>query len=234
MIGVKRRVERAAVAACMATGMVGIGIAVAPAASAAAGGTVLHVAITNHGMYVNGPTTFPAGRVTMYIDAAGGDRGIEIARLHSGYSFADFRNDIKTAGANLDGPGGNTKAGLRALNHAIANITAFGGVFAHNGAVRHGSVLLSQAGSRYVLFDDSSLVPRRPVHLTVTAPGGAQTLPSTSATIVAREDRRWGGATTLPARGNIRFANHADVSPHFVVLQHVKDGTTRRQVIDSF
>ena len=233
MIGIKRRVGRAAIATAMATGMVGVGIAVAPAASAA-GGTFLHVAITSHGMYINGPTTFPAGRVTMYIDAAGGDRGIEIVRLHAGYSFADFRHDIRTASANLQGPGGDTKAGLKALNHAIANITALGGVYAHSGKVRHGSVLLSKAGNRYVLFDDSGNVPRRPVHLTVTAPAGPQTLPATSATIVAHEDRRWGGATTLPSHGNIKFANHADLSPHFVVLAHVKDGTTRKQVIDSF
>jgi len=233
MIGIRRRVGRAAIATAMATGMVGAGIAVAPVAFAA-GGTVLHVAITSHGMYVKGPTTFAAGRVTMYLDAAGGDRSIEIVRLHSGYSFADFRNDVKTAGANLEGPGGNQKAGLKALNHAIANITAFGGVGAHDGAVRHGSVVLPAASNRYVLFDDSTNVPRRPVHLTVTKPAGVQTLPTTAATIVAREDRRWGGATTLPSHGTIKFANHADVSPHFVVLQHVKDGTTRRQVIDSF
>ena len=233
MIGIKRRVGRAVIATTIATGMAGVGIAVAPAALAA-GGTVLHVAITNHGMYVKGPTTFPAGRVTMYIDAAGGDRGIEIARLHSGYSFADFRNDIKTAAANLEGPNGNQKAGLKALNHAIANITAFGGVYAHSGQLRHGAVVLPQASNRYVLYDDSTNVPARPVHLTVTAPAGAQTLPATAATIVAREDRRWGGASSLPSHGTIKFANKATTSPHFVVLQHVKDGTTRQQVIDSF
>ena len=233
MIGINRRVGRAAIATAMATGMVGVGVAVAPAASAASA-TFLHVAITSHGMYVDGPTTFPAGRVTMFLDAADGDRGIEIARLHKGYTFAELRADIKTAGENLEGPGGDTKKGLKALNHAIANFTALGGVFAHSGHVRHGSVLLSQAGNRYVLFDDSNLVPRRPVHLTVTAPAGPQALPTTTATIVAREDRRWGGATSLPSRGNIKFANHADFSPHFVVLQHVKDGTTRKQVIDSF
>ncbi|HET7311526.1 MAG TPA: hypothetical protein VFJ17_09390 [Mycobacteriales bacterium] len=234
MIGVKRRLGRAAIATAMSTGMIGVGIAVAPAASAGASGTFLHVAITSHGMYVKGPTTFPAGRVSISIDAAGGDRAIEIVRLHSGYSFADFRSDVKTALTNLEGSGGDTKAGLKALNHAIANITAFGGLDAHDGQLRHGAVVLPSAGNRYVLFDDSSLVPRRPVRLTVTAPAGPQTLPATSATVVAREDRRWGGATTLPSHGNIKFANHADVSPHFVVLQHVKDGTTRKQVIDSF
>ncbi|HET6817872.1 MAG TPA: hypothetical protein VFH66_11655 [Mycobacteriales bacterium] len=233
MIGIKRRLGRAAIATAMSTGMIGVGIAVAPAASAAAGGTFLHVAITSHGMYVKGPTTFPAGRVTMYMDAAGGDRTIEIVRLHSGYSFADFRSDVKTALTNLEGPNGDTKAGLKALNHAIANITALGGVSAHDGTVRHGSVLLSQAGHRYVLFDDSNLVPRRPVRLTVTAPAGPQTLPATSATVVARDDRRWGGASTLPSHGNIKFVNRATVSPHFVVLQHVKAGTTRQQVIDA-
>jgi len=233
MIGFKPRVGRAAVAAAMATGMVGVGVAVAPAASAA-GGTVLRVAITNHGMYVKGPTTFPAGRVTMYIDAAGSDRGIEIARLHDGYSFADFRADVKTANANLEGPNGDQKKGLKALNHAIANVTAFGGLYAHAGSMRRGAVVLPHASNRYVLFDDTTNVPRSPVHLTVTAPAGAQTLPATSATVVAREDRRWGGNATLPSHGTIKFANHAKVSPHFVVLAHVKDGTTRQQVIDSF
>jgi hypothetical protein len=35
----------------------------------------------------------------------------------------------------------------------------------------------------------------------------------------------------LPAKGTITFSNTATNSPHFLVLQHVKEGTTRQQVI---
>jgi hypothetical protein len=215
----------------MAVGMLGAGLAVAPAASAAAG-TTLRVAITSHGLYVDGPTTFPAGRVNIFLDASGADAGVELMRLHRGYSFKDYRGDFKIVAANLFGPG-DTKTGLAALHRLINHTTALGGLYAKAGTVRHGTVLLPSAGNRYVLFDDTS-APKSAVHLTATAPAGVQTLQSTSATVVAREDRRWGGSTTLPAHGNITFANHADYSPHFVSLQHVKDGTTRQQVIDSF
>jgi hypothetical protein len=47
-------------------------------------------------------------------------------------------------------------------------------------------------------------------------------------------NRRFGGATVLPASGTINVINHSTESPHFLVLQHVKKGTTRKQVIRSF
>jgi hypothetical protein len=232
MTGFKLRFGRALTAGAIATGMVGVGVAVAPAASAA-GGTTLRVAITKYGMYVNGPHTFPAGRVAMFLDAAGGDRGVDIVKFASGYTWKNYRNDLKVAFGNLFAPGGDTKKGLKALNHAIAHSTFFGGLYSPAGQVRHGLVLLKQPG-RYILFDDSGNLPRRPTPLTVTAASGPQTLPSTTATVFAKTTRRFGGADTLPHHGTITFANHATNSPHFLVLQHVKEGTTRKQVLDSF
>jgi hypothetical protein len=52
----------------------------------------------------------------------------------------------------------------------------------------------------------------------------------TDATVIAQTNRRFTGSATLPARGTIRFINKSTESPHFLVLQHVKEGTTRKQV----
>jgi hypothetical protein len=234
MTMVKSRAARAVVAVVSVTAFLRGGLAIAPSATAATPGTVLRVAITSHGMYLNGPTTFPAGRVKLFMDAAGNDRGVAIIRLARGYSFHDFRTDLKVAFQNLFAPDGNTDKGLRRLNHALDNVTAYGGLYAHDGAIRHGTLLLDRPGNRYVLFDDSGNLPKRPIHLTVTAPEGPQTLPSTAATVTARTGARFGGDTELPAHGNITFRNRATDSPHFLVFQHVKKGTTRKDVLDSF
>jgi hypothetical protein len=227
----KRRALRGAAAAASAFALAATGLGVAPAASAATVGTELHVAITDHGLYVNGPTSFPAGRVHLFVDAAGRDRGAAIGRLAPGYSWHDLRHDIKVFGANLFGPHGDKQKGLKAENHFIDNTTAYGGIYAHEGQVRKGTLLLTDPGTRYFLFDDSGQLPRRPVPLTVTSPSGAQELQSTTTTVNAVTKRRFRGDKDLPARGNITFNNKSTESPHFMSFQHVKAGTTRKQVI---
>src|SRR4051794_6204517 len=164
MSGLTHKASRAAVTLATVTALVGTGLAAAPVASAALDGPILRVAITDHGLYLDGPTTFPAGRVALYVDAAGRDRTAEIIRLDPGYSFHDFRADNKVIGRNLFAPHGNKKKGLRALNHAIDNITGYGGLTSHEGGDRHGRLLLDTPSDRYVLFDDSGRLPRRPVH----------------------------------------------------------------------
>lgn len=232
MRGITRRTARVTVAVATATTLIGTGVATAPWAAAADRGTVLRVAITAHGFYVNGPTTFPAGRVTVFVDAAGKDRGAEIVRFDVGYTFHDYRGDLKIAFENLFAPHGNKKKGLRHLNHAIDNTTAYGGLYAHDGAVRHGQMLLTEPG-QYVIFDDTNL-PRRPVTLNVGSPVGEQTLAPTAKEVVAQTNRRFGGDDVLPASGDITFTNHSTESPHFLELQHVKKGTSRKDVIQSF
>lgn len=234
MNAMRRRTTRAAVTAATAAALVGAGLAATPVASAAPAGTVIRVAITDHGMYIDGPTTFPAGRVHLSIDASGKDRGIEILQLHPGYTWPDFRSDLKVAFSNLFAPDGHKKKGLRHLNHAINNITAVGGLYAHDGQARHGVVMVHNPGGRYVLFDDSGELPKHPVFLTVTTASGPQVLPATDAKVVAKTNRRFGGDDVLPADGNITFVNKSTESPHFLSLQHVKEGTTRKQVLDSF
>jgi hypothetical protein len=232
MTSTKQRVARATCATAVVASLVGVGLAATSASADINPGTDLKVAITKYGLYLNGPTTFPAGRLKLTVDASGGERGVEIIAFKSGYSFQDFRGDLKIAFQNLFAPNGDKKKGLRHLNKAIDHIlSAPGGLYAHEGQRRHGYLLLNHPGADYVLYDDSGNLPKRPVHLTVTAPAGPQTLPATKKTVVARTDRRFGGDDVLPAHGNITFTNKSTESPHFLSLQHVKDGTTRKQVI---
>ena len=230
----RRTAQRLTTAVSVATLAFGA-LTVAPEmASATPAGTVISVAITDHGMYVDGPTTFPAGRVHLSIDASGKDRGVAIALLSPGYTFQDFRDDVRTLGENLFGPGGNKKKGLRAERHLIANISSPGGLYASEGKARHGTLMLKQAGGNYVLFDDSGNIPRRPVFLTVTAASGPQQLAPVEARVIAKTNRRFDGARVLPSDGDIRFINLSTESPHFLELQHVTESTTRKDVINSF
>lgn len=221
--------------ATTAVGLVGsdaLGAAAAPQ-RAPVQNAVLHVKISDNGTFFEGPTSFPAGRVKLVVEAFGDERGAEIVQLHSGYTFSGLRDDIRAFGESF-GRNGPTKSGLRHLNHAISNVTAFGGLFAPKGGTRHGTVLLPSAG-QYVVFNDSGEIPKRPTYLSVGAPAGPQYLPETGRIVRVRpHENRFAGDDVLPAKGNITFHNGSLESPHFLVLQHVTESTTRRDVLESF
>jgi hypothetical protein len=226
-----------AVAAATALAASGMGAAEAvpagPDATSSSSVPSIHVAITDKGFYVDGPRSFPAGRVNVSFDNARAKKEAELTvfRLASGYKWTDLRADFKTMATNLFGPHGNKKKGLAALNHVIGHIKAFGGFDVMAGKSAHGTLLLPSAGS-YILFNDSGF-PKSPHWLSVTAPSGPQTLPAVDGNVVAQTNRRFGGDTTLPANGTINFTNHSTESPHFLDLQQVKPGTTRKQVIEA-
>ena len=219
----------AAVAGLVLAGMPGAQAAPQRASSAQ---TTLHVAITDKALYVDGPTSFPAGQVHLIFENARSkaDGETAIFRLAPGYSWSDLRADIKTVGENLFAPHGDKQKGLKALNHAIAHLTSYGGLLAHAGDSVHGTLLLTDPGT-YAIFNDSGQIPNSPHWLTVTAPAGYQALPPADGTVVAQTNRRFSGSSVLPANGTISFTNHSTESPHFLILQQVKEGTTRKQVI---
>jgi hypothetical protein len=200
---------------------------------AASSMTTLKVALTDHGMYVDGPRTFPAGLVHLTLDNAKskGDGTLAIVALAGGHSWHDFRSGLAVAFQNLFAPHGNKKKGLKALNGVLSYASGYGGLDTGPGEVHEGTLLLSTPDTQYFLYDDSGNLPNRPKLLTTTAAAGSQTLPTTSATVVAQTNRRFGGANVLPHNGTITFENKSTESPHFLELQQVKDGTTRKQVI---
>jgi hypothetical protein len=233
---VTRKAIVLAVAATTAAGLVStgtVGASAAPQAAAPDTNAVLHVKINDNGTHVSGPTSFAAGRVKLRVEAVGKDRGAEIIRLDSGYTFAALRDDLTTFGKSF-GRNGPSKEGLKAFRHAVNNITAYGGLYAPKGGARHGTLLLPSAG-QYVLFNDSGNLPKQPTYLSVGAPAGPQFLPETGRIVRVRaHENRFGGDDVLPAKGNVTFYNANLESPHFLVLAHVKEGTTRKQVIESF
>ena len=232
---ISTRLVRAGGAAITVTGLLLAGGPIAQAAPlrAASGMTTLHVALTDHGMYVDGPRTFPAGLVHLRLEDAKTkqDATVAVIGLTGGHTWKDFRSGLKVAFENLFAPNGNKKKGLKALNQVLTYTVGYGGLGAHAGQLREGTLLLSSPDTHYFLYDDSGNLPNRPKLLTTTAASGAQTLPTSSATVIAQTNKRFAGDDTLPANGTITFENTSTESPHFLVLQHVKDGTTRKQVI---
>ena len=228
----RRHAMRLGVTGVALGGLFATGLAAQAGPSA---GTTLNVVITDKSLYVQGPASFPAGNVSVTLENARSkhEAAFDVLRLASGYHWKDFRSDLKTAFSNLFGPHGNKKKGLRALNHAISHITSYGGLDATKpGASARGTLLLPSSGT-YVLFNDSYGIPRNPHWFAATAPSGPQTLPAADGHVVAKTNRRFGGDSTLPAKGTINFTNQSTESPHFLVLQHAAKGTTRKQVINS-
>jgi len=225
--------------ACLAASALALGL-VAPAAlasprhvdSAAPGGATLQVVVTDHNTYVVGPTTFGAGRVNVSIDnSKDKDVTIAVGRLLGTYTWKQLRHDLGVAFQNLFAPGGNQKKGLRALNRAIDNTESDGGLDVAGGKTGRFSAVLSHPGGRYFVWNDTNL-PKQRTALTVTAGFGPQTLPKADGRVVAKTNRRFAGDKVLPAKGRIKFVNRSTESPHFLELQHVKKGTTRKEILD--
>ena len=183
------------------------------------------------GLTITGPTTFEAGRVALSLKSVNAPSEIGVASFKSGYTFANFSADVKLFDAS-QGANGPTKAGLAALDRAAAHITVYGGLAADPGTSVAGTVVLPHAGTYYAWNDVD--VPRQPVKLTVTGPEVTRAAPRSTATVTAQNNDRFGGAATLPASGTITFRNQSTSQLHFLSLQHVKEGTTRAQVLASF
>ena len=220
----------ATAAALAAAGMVGA--QAAPHRPAATQGAVLKGVIENGKLTVTGDTTFPAGRVALTLKAVDKESLISIVNLHPGYTFKDARDDIRTFGQSF-GKNGPSKQGLKAFHRVLNHTTQFGGIDVDAGKTRHATLVVPQLPGTTVIFNDSGNLPKQKTVLNVGSAVGPQSLPTADAKVVAKTSRRFGGDDVLPANGIIRFKNASTESPHFLFMQHVKEGTTRKQVIDS-
>jgi hypothetical protein len=189
----------------------------------------LKITMSKKNFVIVGPHKFQAGRVDVVFTAVGNDYTLQLASFKKGYTFADLRGDLTTFGQG-QGQTGESKAGLKALNHAVDNTVLYGGLDADSSTIR-GSFVLPKPGT-YYLYDDSGDLPARPKTITVTGPQVKRPAPAASATVTATNAKRFGGSTTLPAKGTIVFKNASTNSPHMLIMFHVKTGTTRKQVLD--
>jgi hypothetical protein len=224
-------VAAAATGALLATGVPALGT---PHAKATLISTPsIHVTASKDGTFdVSGPRRFSAGRVDISLKALKGEQEIAIMRLHKGYTLADLKRDFQTYGQSQQNP---TPKGLRALNRIVKHTTFYGGLdtgTGHNSV--SGSVTLLTVGTYYLLDDANGPGSGPIVKLHVTAKTGSRATPAIAAVERAITAKRFRGPTHLPASGTIEFKNDSTNSPHFLFLQHVKKGTTRKQVIQSF
>jgi hypothetical protein len=212
----------------------GVGVAAgAPSAHTSVASTPkLKITISKKHFKVSGPKTFQAGRVALTLTALGAEREVEIGSLDKGYTFKDVRADLTAFGEKQGtGPNGSTpKSALKHLNRVINHTGLYGGLDAVAGQTLRGTIVLAKPGT-YYMFNDSGNLPSHPVKLTVTGPKVKRAATGSTATVTALTKRRFGGAKTLPAKGTITFKNKSSESPHFLDLIHVKQGTTKKEVL---
>jgi hypothetical protein len=226
-----------AIVASASLGIAGLGagtaISAPHAVKAVAATPKLKIFGTKKKLKVSGPTSFQPGTVALTLT---GHALVDVASFKKGYSYGKLVKDLTAFGAS-EGKNGPSKSGLKHLNNAIAHTTLYGGLGAHGGQVTRGTVSLDKPGT-YYLYNDTNDVPgKHPVKLTVSGSKAHRAPVKSTATVKALTADRWGGDSTLPAKGTITFKNVSagkHKSPHFIDMVRVKKGTSRKDVINYF
>jgi hypothetical protein len=224
----------AGLAVVAATGLAGASqVSAAPAAPSLPGSAVtpvLHARISGHSFKLTGDRSFPSNRVTVTLHAVGAERTLQIVKFKPGFTLSDLRADIRFFSQHGGDSGKPTKAAMRHLHDALRHTALFGGEDAEKGQTSTQTIVLP--AGRYTFLDDTGQLPQRPriVHVSANPTGVAAPAPASQATVTMQTNKRFGGSRTLPATGTITVTNQSTESPHFLLLQHVKNGTTRKQV----
>lgn len=158
---------------------------------------------------------------------------VQVMSFKGSYTMTKFKADLGAFGAS-EGANGPSKAGLAHLRNAIKHAVAYGGVGATQGEPSTGEVLLNRPGNVYIYNDSSNGLPSQVHKLKVKSSSAKVALPKTSKRVTLLTSKRFGGDKVLPAKGSITVTNKSTESPHFLVLEHVKKGTTRKEVLDYF
>jgi len=225
----------AGMALVAASGLVGAAqVSAAPALPNSSVAPTLTARISGHGFTLTGDRSFPSNRVTVTLHAVGNERTLQIARFKAGYTLSDLHSDLTYFFKHGGEMGKPTHAAIRHLDHAIGHVALYGGADAAAGKTATETVVLPPG--KYTFLDDSGNLPERPriVHVSANPTGVAAPAPPTQVVQTMKTDRRFGGPTSLPATGTISIVNHSTESPHQLFLQHVKKGTTRKQVERGF
>jgi hypothetical protein len=226
-------------AAIAAVGGITTGAVAAPGAAhtharphAAAAATALHATIHKQKFTLKGPRHFGATRVSVTLHSVGAEHELAIASFKKGYSFKKLVADILYFGTHAKKDGSPTKKAIKHLDRAVAKSHLWGGIDAQAGKHVKQTVVLPKG--KYTIYDDSGNLPASPKTLTVTGATHHTKSPKTSGLVFMKKNAdRFGGSKTLPAKGTIKVVNHNVSSPHFLVLLHVKNGTTRKQIINA-
>ncbi|MGN6781509.1 MAG: hypothetical protein ACTHJH_08410 [Marmoricola sp.] len=221
LTGARRR-GQGAVALVAALSAATAGVALTTSSADASAPSMTFTADSHGVVHYRGPSSLHAGVVrASYAQPAAGP-GVEIWRLKSGYTFTMLKRDSGNFGQSQP-----TQAGMKRL---FSHAQGYGGLGTDGHAAR-GRFALTRAG-HYVALAIGEHGAKLVKSLTVTGQAPHASAPS-AGTVTMRDGMRFGGSKVLPAKGSIKVWNRATDSPHFLVLQHVADGTTRSQVMQA-
>ncbi|MCU1344895.1 MAG: hypothetical protein JWL70_1161 [Acidimicrobiia bacterium] len=208
------RAQRAAVALAVAVpAMVGL---TATGASARPARTIITVQGSDAGVKLSGSNPRHAGTITFNVSStAKGGTNFQLIQLRHGITPAQAQADA----AKLNGES-VTPADVQAIER---DVLFLGGIDVQGGQSGSFTEILNP-GHYYALdVNSDTLQP-----FTLVGSVGRSLAPAVSATVTAQE-HHFDVTGPLPAHGNILFRNRND-EPHFLIIQHVKDGTTDAQI----
>ena len=157
-----------------------------------------------------------AGRITFRGVTGKGGHGLQIIRLHHGYTAQQAQTDVNKA----------FRGDLAAIQRIDTKITWRGGaeVRPHKPGI---FTVTLRAGTFYFVDQNSSAFAKVTVTGDVPARAGIPHQSTVDAFTYGFETSP--NPDSIPASGTLHFFNHAD-QPHFLEIQRVKEGTTARQV----
>lgn len=195
------------------------GVSASPAgASVTPGVPVVTAHVSGGRIVLSSGNTLHAGRITFRVVTGKGLHVLQILRLHRGYTLTQAFSDVNKA----------FSGDVAAIKRVDTRITWRGGAQARPNQPNWFTVTLG-AGTFYFIDQNSNAVRK------VTVVGEPRTRPGIvhQSKITAYSYGFESTPETIPATGTTYFFNQSD-QPHFLVMQHVKAGTTARQVRHAF
>jgi len=154
-----------------------------------------------------------AGLVRFRVLAPSGNHTLQLFRLRKGYTLGMFERDVENAFMGMVG----------AVRRVDRRVLWAGGAMAK--AQHPGRFAQVLTAGTYYLFDQGGPGITK---LTVTGRVAPRVGPATSSTIVGTDRDRFRAPAAIPRKGWTLFRD-ISTEPHYLVLQHVKRGTTRAQ-----
>lgn len=206
-------------AAGTAFGLVAVALAAAPAEAAEVKTvkvTMSDTAIAFRGggaETANGVTMLRSGRYHFTVRSTKGGHALQLARFNEGYTPEQAQKDFQSA----------FEGDVAAVQRIDNGMVFLGGASARPN--RPGSLVVKLGAGHYAALDQNGPAFAM-LHMVGAAPKQPKVAYEGTYTAFTHG---WHSSRGLPASGMVRFRNQSD-QPHFLVLQQVKDSTTKAQV----
>ncbi|HEY7045260.1 MAG TPA: hypothetical protein VH419_16440 [Nocardioidaceae bacterium] len=174
----------------------------------------VHVTVKKHRIIASKSGFRPGNTVVDLSSEGGGIAAIQLLRLRSGYTFAEFQADVESDN-------------IQALRRIDRDAIFYGGMPVYERRASHFGARLD--AGRYFLIDfDHPRIGR----LLIEGAPERRSLPRSTGSInmvLDHQQHRFQTPRRLPRSGWLRQTNHTD-EPHFMDMIRIKSSTTRKQV----